>query len=188
MTRRLLNLLTLLSLLVCVGSIALWLRSLDQWTDRIERCEKRRGWGLYLARGRVSYRWFRDENSVLDPVPLWHERRRTTKDLHAPLPNPDVGITLAGHHYSHTRLGPVYDYWLVVVPLWTPTALFAILPLAAGASCWKRQARQIHRVEGRCPTCGYDLRATPDRCPECGHSPAEAGKRVRSALSRPCLG
>ena len=44
-------------------------------------------------------------------------------------------------------------------------ALTAILPAA-----WMiARNRCLARVEaGLCPSCGYDLRATPGRCPDCG--------------------
>jgi hypothetical protein len=50
-------------------------------------------------------------------------------------------------------------------PAWLLIALTSTPPLIAlrRIRCRRREANC-----GRCPACGYDLRATPDRCPECG--------------------
>jgi hypothetical protein len=50
----------------------------------------------------------------------------------------------------------------VRIPYWFPSLL-----LLVSLAWWiVRRRRQLQ--PGRCPTCGYDLRATPTRCPECG--------------------
>jgi hypothetical protein len=63
-----------------------------------------------------------------------------------------------------------FDQWHTFGRLWHLAVLTAVLPAA-----WIVHRRRANRRcgENLCPTCGYDLRATPERCPECGAVPAE---------------
>jgi hypothetical protein len=62
------------------------------------------------------------------------------------------------------RRGPFGVQYEVVVPYYAIGATTALMPALA---LWRR-VRGSRPRSGFCPTCGYDLRATPDRCPECG--------------------
>jgi hypothetical protein len=57
---------------------------------------------------------------------------------------------------------------------WFAAAMLLILPGIVGTRFVKQMyvARRL-RVRGLCPTCGYDLRASPERCPECGNVPTK---------------
>ena len=75
----------------------------------------------------------------------------------------------AGFHFANTKIGPERIVGLCA-PVWFLLPVLLALPLL-----WLRHHRLRKRNRpGLCPTCGYDLRATPDRCPECGAFPAMA--------------
>ncbi|MDB5298758.1 MAG: hypothetical protein JWO87_421 [Phycisphaerales bacterium] len=59
---------------------------------------------------------------------------------------------------------------ILIVPLRAVAAITAVLPL--GWLTGRYRARRRRQRVGLCPSCGYDLRATPNRCPECGAMPA----------------
>jgi hypothetical protein len=70
-----------------------------------------------------------------------------------------VGRPSGWWRYGGRRLLIAYfPYWLAVL-------CFAILPVLAAV---KFLRRRVLLRRGRCPDCGYDLRASTERCPECG--------------------
>jgi hypothetical protein len=79
------------------------------------------------------------------------------------------------------EVGPIGDTYCGV-PHWMPTLLLASTSLLAYRKARRRRSMGLSSL---CPTCGYDLRATPGRCPECGTIPPAAPpcrrRRVRRA-------
>jgi hypothetical protein len=64
------------------------------------------------------------------------------------------------------------NHRLIVIPFWCPAIIFAIPPLS-----WRSLRMRPRRpTPGICPKCGYDMRATPHRCPECGYQAEDAAR------------
>lgn len=153
MRRKLLNLTALVSLLLCVASVAAWVLSRDKpmffsaggvrfspqygrlwvhWETPYQPAQSSSR-SRFLARGRFAFVEFVKTNSVVnDP---FGTVMNVTSDLY--------------------------------VPLWELAAAFSLAP-----ATWAiRRSLACRRLPGVCSTCGYDLRASPERCPECGTVP-----------------
>jgi hypothetical protein len=68
--------------------------------------------------------------------------------------------------YRASPLRPLHG----IAMTWATMLLYLQVAPTVGMARWAGRAwvRRIRRRHRLCPTCGYDLRATPDRCPECG--------------------
>jgi hypothetical protein len=152
MIRRLLNLVTVWSLLLCVAAAGMWVRSywaLDTHTWQ------RAGGGKILCMsaegGAAIVAW---------PPMTWEE-----------LATPSAGgarvVTFLDFAWVTDRYGATLVRTLVV-PYWLPTLACALLPVLRARRTWKARAKARRERAGLCPSCGYDLRATPGRCSECG--------------------
>src|SRR5688572_23395667 len=166
MRRRLLNGLTALSLLLFVAAAALWVRSyfateavgfgrvLDGAAGRTLSIS-----GAGWARGRLVLVLVQDLPSELSPEyarPFY--LRQPPQELRRDRPSPSLWNRLGFFLLDRPEHG-------VILPLWALAIVAAVLPIHRAAAF--ARARKRRRI-GVCPSCGYDLRATPDRCPECG--------------------
>jgi hypothetical protein len=183
MRRHLLNLLTLLSLLLCVAVTALWVRSYWRWDSLRQHglwvdSRAAAGQSYCSSSGRL---WLTRSHGALDFENLQYEeelRRRERKQgldpsrwRYSGLPHdrakPPPGRL--GFHFFRRQYqlapGATMSVLSFGVPHGLIAGLAAVLP-AVRTRNWLRYRRR-HGL-GACPSCGYDLRATPDRCPECG--------------------
>ena len=167
MRRRLLNLLTALSLLVCVASafMCLWsgpMRRFDEvvWTGTTYHLDVQSG-GARLG---VEFGW---SDVPRTPRP-WTWSHLKGIDGFSPAYEPDATVLGLGWRTTSRHsawVGGSVTSSVLLVPYWQPCILAAVLPAWRGAVRWGTRRR---RQTGRCPACGYDLRASPERCPECG--------------------
>ena len=177
MRRRLFTFASALSLLLCAATVALWVRSYRHvmrlsFERHVGRCYlATSGNGYILWESRLCTSPLKRSPAGLmfgeeDPEPIVRER------LLADWPK-SIGPNVAGFAIGRwiTLVGPTgdrdefYRCHVARTPDWAIVLLGAVLPLIWVAT----RLRQRHdRIRGRCLTCGYDLRATPDRCPECG--------------------
>ena len=178
--RLLFTVVCVISAALAAGTAAIWLRS--HWVGDsilwytpttvegvhvVEFHELMTGSGL--VRWDTSYIRFSAEDAKLP----WQYRRERPNHPTWGSTSPSWGDRLGFlNSYQFDAKANKYQWNIggraLCMPVWLPLLVFSIAPsfwLVRKVAALRRRRR---RSAGLCPTCGYDLRATPGRCPECG--------------------
>lgn len=171
--RILFNVAAAVSLSLCVATCMLWVRShwvydLYKFADRQHTLKLDKG---HLWAGRC------EEPYWIDPGHYAARQHPETSNFTATfLPNSSQVSVAVGVGISRSALHFLYVDWVqppstrmrsLAVPMWFIAGFLGIVPVAR---TWRWMKNKHGKEEGLCPSCGYDLRASPDRCPECGRA------------------
>jgi len=163
----LLKLLTALSMLLFVATVALWVRSDSREDYFWWRASSEDPAQLVTSRGRMVFHWGVVPLPNTDEPPpglLEHTTEPARRTGNFDVVSDDLDLSFAGFGTAvRTKSG------CVVVPCWFVALLTALTP---GWWSVRHDGRRLRRLSVLCAECGYDIRATPGRCPECGTSPA----------------
>jgi hypothetical protein len=163
MLRRLFPILSALSLLLSVSVSALWAAS--RWRSDVVGWDHGAGhWQVTSGYPGIFVFWMPD--AAPGQYMVGHQ-----------------AFDPSSHDNVEDRVAPgVYHYHDPGVLRFVGVAHWLLFALLAGGAipfvvrCYHAWGAQRASKTGHCPTCGYDLRATPDRCPECGRVAAEKHK------------
>ncbi|MDB5299791.1 MAG: hypothetical protein JWO87_1454 [Phycisphaerales bacterium] len=187
MMRRFFTLLSAVSLLLCVATGVLWVRSRWASTGVIyfddRHLERSPLYELYVIRGKVGIVYFTYDGSALTYPPKLYDYPTGRHLQLGPSDNePDaffdtaVYYGMTGWHLAGFGGFREDHGWAAFIPCWALMVLSAYPPFVWGRAFRRRVRWKRNQC---CPTCGYDLRATHERCPECGTQtelPAMASK------------
>lgn len=169
--RILFNSLTAISLILAIATAGLWV------------------WSVFAEQSLIRFDYFQTETNVvgtqerftIDDGCLSYDATRIFEPRDTFIP--DLGVDRSwkqiGHIKSGNWQGPIWGdgaflpryhksqhHFRIDIPLGSSFFVLLSLPVIRGLLRLWRQHRSFS--EGLCPSCGYDLRATPQRCPECG--------------------
>ena len=173
LTRILFNLADGVSLVLCATAVVLWVRSYSA-CDSVVRLSSStiREFGASHGEFYVAVDgFFHPRVDVSDGAVEWRKETPSVQDVSAVISayKENARGPKAGFFSGEVDDGP-WRGSILFLPIPFVVVVLALLPVAAFLTRLRRRRRARRRGAGRCPTCGYDLRATPDRCPECGRT------------------
>ena len=188
---RLFNTLAGVSLVLCVATAVVWIRS--YWQSDLISASRQRSWELTLDRGEFDfsietlypYSGAPITGKLLGDIfagpsnpfsDQWMFLHTSSPAYNSTYPSTTLGFGRVNRFTTRTAYGApsivsseaTYGVqWLF--PAWLVVAVTASLPACRIYATASRRKTKKRIENHQCIRCGYDLRATPHRCPECGH-------------------